>query len=253
MAFKTHLGHYEFLVVPFGLTNAPASFQCLMNERHQRFVKQSKCSFAQPTIDYLGHVITDKGIELKEAMCTTPVLRMPNFTKVFVESDASYPVMGYDYSIQYKKGKDNVVIDPLSRIHEHQQENHSGQLYVIPTVTPQWKIDIRNSFDGDTVFLDIVQQLAVYPYLLLEFSITGADLRRNGKICVGNNGTLRAYIMYNLHNSQEGGHSITNSTLKRISSLFWWPHMTRDVTKWVAECEVFQRYKSEHSKYPGLL
>jgi hypothetical protein len=29
--FRTRYGHYEFMVVPFGLKNAPTTFMCLMN------------------------------------------------------------------------------------------------------------------------------------------------------------------------------------------------------------------------------
>jgi hypothetical protein len=96
-AFQTHTGHYEFRVMAFGLTSAPAIFQMAMNttlapllrkcvlvffddiliysksyEEHVMHVKQvlellardqwkvklSKCSFAQRKITYLGHVIS---------------------------------------------------------------------------------------------------------------------------------------------------------------------------------------------------
>jgi hypothetical protein len=99
--FKTHHGHFHFRVMPFGLTNAPATFQCLMNaifaehirkfvivflddilvyssslqehrdhlrivltllRKHQLFANESKCSFAQPKIEYLGHVISKNGV-----------------------------------------------------------------------------------------------------------------------------------------------------------------------------------------------
>lgn len=34
-AFRTHQGHYEFTVIPFGLSNASATFQVTMNQLFQ--------------------------------------------------------------------------------------------------------------------------------------------------------------------------------------------------------------------------
>jgi hypothetical protein len=101
--FQTRFGHYEFIVVPFRLTNAPAVFMSLMNgvfrkyldrfvqiflddiliyskderehEEHLKVVlsclrenklygKLSKCSFFQKEIHYLGHIISSEGISV---------------------------------------------------------------------------------------------------------------------------------------------------------------------------------------------
>eukprot|EP00267_Zea_mays_P041848 XP_020393779.1 uncharacterized protein LOC103628713 [Zea mays] len=100
-AFQTHLGHYEFRVMAFGLTGAPGTFQKAMNHTlapllrkcalvffddilvysaslaehishlEQVFdllsadawkVKFSKCKFAQQQVSYLGHVVSSKGV-----------------------------------------------------------------------------------------------------------------------------------------------------------------------------------------------
>ena len=37
-AFRTRFGHYEFVVVPFGLTNAPAVFMSLMNSIFRKYL-----------------------------------------------------------------------------------------------------------------------------------------------------------------------------------------------------------------------
>jgi hypothetical protein len=99
--FRTRYGHYEFTVVPFGLSNVPVVFMCLMNgvfreyldkfvivflddiliyykseeyhehhlrmvlqvlREHQLYAKLSKCSFYQKQIYYLGHIISKDGI-----------------------------------------------------------------------------------------------------------------------------------------------------------------------------------------------
>ena len=39
-AFRTHDGHYEFLVIPFGLTNAPSTFQSLMNSMFRQVIRK---------------------------------------------------------------------------------------------------------------------------------------------------------------------------------------------------------------------
>ncbi|XP_068639376.1 uncharacterized protein [Aristolochia californica] len=69
-AFRTHHDHFEFMVMPFGLSNAPSTFQVLMNEWNED---------ASMAFD-----------ALKNALASTPVLQLPNFDDLFVrECDAS--------------------------------------------------------------------------------------------------------------------------------------------------------------------
>ena len=102
-AFVTHMGQFQYLVLPFGLTNAPATFQRVMNRvfapyigkfilvyiddilvfsrtvaehakhlrialqvlrEHQLTCKLAKCELNRPQLKFLGHIVGRHGVSV---------------------------------------------------------------------------------------------------------------------------------------------------------------------------------------------
>ena len=105
-AFRTRYGHFEFKVLPFGLTNAPATFMALMHDvfrpyldtfvivflddiliysrlrrehedhlrkvldllrQHKLYGKLSKCEFFSDQVEFCGHVVSKDGVSTAQS------------------------------------------------------------------------------------------------------------------------------------------------------------------------------------------
>ncbi|GKD04446.1 putative mitochondrial protein, partial [Tanacetum coccineum] len=202
------------------------------------------------TIEVMTEEAQSAFLHLKDAMVNAPVLKLPNFNKEFiVETDASgegirvvlqqagHPIayhsktdhfslkslleqrittpaqmkwlpklMGYDYEIMYKKGSNNGIVDALYRV------NTSSQLLqmVLTSVSTDFLPKIVKSWSIDHFLKTLIDNLKAGKPL------SNQQLKRKGKLVIGNDPELILSLLTHFHCDSTGGHSSIVATTQRI-------------------------------------
>eukprot|EP00253_Pinus_taeda_P033355 PITA_33355 len=159
MAFKTNEGLYEWLVMPFGLSNAPSTFMRLMNEMLKEFIGKfvivfldNILIFSKTREEHFRHVngicaptvetikkenqpfywieSAEKSFQLlKKKITEQPVLKLLDFNKLFqVRCDAIGTAIGAVLSQE-----DNPIAYFSERLNERRQKytSYDKEFYVV--------------------------------------------------------------------------------------------------------------------------
>jgi hypothetical protein len=128
--------------------------------------------------------------------------------KYFLEQRISSPeqqkwvtkLFGYDYEIIYKKGKDNVVADALSRKYEDE-----GSLFSLSFIVPDWLQAVRQEWLQDPKSLHLIQQLQSNAPASPGYSWLHDELRYKGHLYLSKQSKLKSTVLSELHATPTSG------------------------------------------------
>nr|XP_009762104.1 PREDICTED: uncharacterized protein LOC104214174 [Nicotiana sylvestris] len=215
-AFRTHSGHYEYLVMPFGLSNDPATFQGLMNSVFNAFLR--KYVLGHP-IAFISKALSPRHAALsvydRELLALVhavtkwsqyllgqrfiirayhKALKYLMEQKLHINSQLIWltKLVPFDYVIEYKKGVENKVADALSRV------SGAELLALLVSATDSDLLqDIVNCWSSNDDLKILIEQLKSNLTTPSKFTWQHDQLRRKGRLVVGKVQNLSTDILKN--------------------------------------------------------
>jgi hypothetical protein len=156
----------------------------------------------------------------------------------------------YDFDIKHIKGKENKVVDALSkRVHEL----HSITISM-------YQIDIKSrvleAASANLQYRELVAKLQQDKTLqgVEDYKLeTDGILMYKNKFYVPNVQGLKLVILREMHNVPYAGHPRYQKTMEAVKSHYFLPSMKKEIAEYIAKCMECQKVKAEHRHPAGLL
>jgi hypothetical protein len=156
----------------------------------------------------------------------------------------------YNFDINHIKGKENKVVDALSR------RVHELRATTINMYQTDVKRKILEAANIDLQYRELVAMLQQGKILwkmdIYKLGVDGILLHKN-KIFVPNVQDLKRIILHEMHNAPYAGHPGYQKTITAVKSQYFWPGMKREIAKYIARCMECQKVKIEHRHPTRLL
>lgn len=110
-------------------------------------------------------------------------------------------MLGYEYEIIYKKGKDNVIVDTLS----HQYEDKGSSLALSAPI-PYWLEESHQEWLQDPSTGQLINMIQMDPNPPHDYSWTESTLKYKAWLVLVPTSTLKNQILMELHSFSLAGH-----------------------------------------------
>ncbi|KAH0655105.1 hypothetical protein KY285_029987 [Solanum tuberosum] len=155
-------------------------------------------------------------------------------------------LVGYDFHIIYRPGKQNSTADALSR-------NSDASLMAISARTFNLEQELKSLNQSHPELLAIQQALQKDLETHMDFQFKDGLLFFKGRLVIPSDAPLRHKLMFEFHATNIGGHAGVARTYHRLASNFYWRQMRKDVKSFVTTCQICQQMKDTNLHPAGLL